>query len=204
MSEKEDQRVGRNKETQINKAYIESGEYRRKFDRISDNPELNRLTYDLSKQMLKHRSGTLKEDMYWIDIEDCKVVGKETDSELDGRIIYSKNTFSMIEKYKQGKKKVLLTLHTHPSSFPPSIDDLNSNYNNEYYAGLIICHNGKIYLYSSDEFINKTYYEIRVADYFSRGYNEDEAQIRALIDMKKYFEIEFEEVCAYDYGKRYI
>lgn len=74
---KEEQRYGRNKDTTINHAYISSGEYRKKFDQISDNKNLNKLLYQLAKNMLKHRSGTLYEDMYWIDAETATIVAKE-------------------------------------------------------------------------------------------------------------------------------
>lgn len=47
--EKEAQREGRNKETTINKSYIESGEYRKKFDLITNDRELNRLLYNCAK-----------------------------------------------------------------------------------------------------------------------------------------------------------
>ncbi len=63
------QRYGRNKETTINHTYINSGEYRRKFDKITDNVEVNRTLYLKAKEMLQHRSGTMLEDMYWIDRE---------------------------------------------------------------------------------------------------------------------------------------
>ena len=69
MLSKEEQRYGRNKETVINHSYIEGGEYRKKFDRISDDMELNKLLYQLAKKMPVHRSDTLYEDMYWIDPE---------------------------------------------------------------------------------------------------------------------------------------
>ena len=39
MIEFEEQRPGRNKETTINHTYIDSGEYKRKFDLVSDNKE---------------------------------------------------------------------------------------------------------------------------------------------------------------------
>ena len=61
------QRYGRNKDTVINSTYINSGEYRRKFDKITKNDESNRILYSKAKEMLFHRSGTLFEDMYWID-----------------------------------------------------------------------------------------------------------------------------------------
>lgn len=68
-TEIEEQRYGRNKDTQINLSYIDSGEYRRKFDLLSGDPELNKLIYQLAKKILKHRSGTKFEDMYWINSE---------------------------------------------------------------------------------------------------------------------------------------
>lgn len=58
------QRYGRNKETAINHTYINSGEYRSKFDRITENINVNRILYNKAKEMLNHRSGTKYEDMY--------------------------------------------------------------------------------------------------------------------------------------------
>lgn len=64
----EQQRYGRNKNTVINHTYIESGEYRRKFDKITDNKEIDRILYLKAKEMLNHRSGTLYEDLYLIKL----------------------------------------------------------------------------------------------------------------------------------------
>ncbi len=61
----EDQRYGRDKSSLVNKTYIDGGDYRNKFDKITDNPEIARILYYLSKEMLLHRSGTQTEDMYW-------------------------------------------------------------------------------------------------------------------------------------------
>ena len=72
----ESQRYGRNKTTLINNSYINSGKFRRKFDNISDNKNLNRTLYKLSKKMLKHRAGTRYEDMYWISANDAEIVAK--------------------------------------------------------------------------------------------------------------------------------
>lgn len=76
--ELEKQRYGRNKSTAINHAYINSGEYRNKFNNLSDNEELNRIVYKIAKKMLNHRSGTLLEDMYWIDIDTGEIIASET------------------------------------------------------------------------------------------------------------------------------
>jgi len=45
-------RYGRNKATLINNAYINSGEYRKKFDKISENKKLNRYVYQIAKRAL--------------------------------------------------------------------------------------------------------------------------------------------------------
>ena len=127
-NEIEYQRAGRNKKTQINNAYINSGEYRKKFDMLSDSKQLNRLVYQLAKKMLEHRAGTDYEDMYWIDIDTLAVVAEEVTSTVSKKIIYSDKTLKVVEEYKRDPQKRLLTLHTHPSSFPPSIPDFNANF----------------------------------------------------------------------------
>ena len=64
--------------------------------------------------------------------------------------------------------------------------------------GVVICHDGRVYLYSSEEYIIPGYYERTVAEYLNDGYNEDEAQIQALNELKKKFPIQFKEVTGYD------
>lgn len=148
----EQQRKGRNKETIVNSAYINSGEYKRKFDNIADNAELSRLLYKLAKNMLIHRSGTEFEDMYWIDLDEIRVIAEETNSLVKKRIIYSNKIIKKIQSCKN-----IITIHSHPDSFPPSIADFNSNYDHNYVVGIVACHNGKLYMYSANERINEEY-----------------------------------------------
>ena len=196
LIEAEEQRVGRNKETTINHTYINGGEFRRKFDLISEDKELNRLLYQLAKKMLEHRSGTEYEDMYWIDVDKCEVVAKELDSIIEHKIIYSDATNRTVAEYKKSSDKTLITIHSHPSSFPPSIDDLIANYENEYSLGIIVCHNGTVFVYTSDEDLNAEYYKLVIADYYDDGYNEYEAQIMAIKELASKFKIMVEEVTA--------
>lgn len=109
----EEQRYGRNKPTAINHTYIESGEYRRKFDNITKNNQINKLLYKLAKKMLIHRSGTMLEDMYWIDPVEIKVIASETGQKEPSSIVYSGVTINTIKKYEH-----LITIHSHPESFP--------------------------------------------------------------------------------------
>ena len=77
---------------------------------------------------------------------------------------------------------------------PPRISDLNSNFWNNYSIGIVVCHNGKVYMYSTDEEISQEYYSLTVAEYLKQGFNEDDAQIEALEEIKKKFNIRFKEV----------
>lgn len=189
MRELEQQRKGRNKNTIIDYNYISSNRYRKKFDYISNDKKLNKLLYKIAKKMLLHRSGTEYEDMYWIDLINGKIVCKITDSKYKKKILYTTTIKKMIKKSEN-----LLTIHTHPDSFPPSIDDINSNYDHNYEIGIVICHDGRVYMYSAEERINVNYYKLTVEDYLKNGYNEDAAQIDALKELQKKFSIYFKEV----------
>ena len=189
MRELEQQRKGRNKNTIIDYNYISSNRYRKKFDYISNDKKLNKLLYKIAKKMLLHRSGTEYEDMYWIDLINGKIVCKITDSKYKKKILYTTTIKKMIKKSEN-----LLTIHTPPDSFPPSIDDINSNYDHNYEIGIVICHDGRVYMYSAEERINVNYYKLTVEDYLKNGYNEDTAQIEALKEMQKKFSIYFKEV----------
>lgn len=76
----------------------------------------------------------------------------------------------------------------------PSVDDFNSCYCHGYKSGVIACHNGKIFCYSSEQFLNSKLYELNIGDYLSDGLSEYEAQIRTLADLKHNHKINFEEV----------
>ena len=189
MLETEEQRPGRNKETQINKTYINSGSYKRKFDLITDSPELSRLLYHLSKKMLLHRSGTRYEDMYWINLDTDSVIAEEINCTSEKRVEYSEKTIRAINSCSN-----ILTIHSHPDSFPPSIDDINSNFLHQYVAGIVVGHDGKVYLYSANEAVNTRYYQLIVEENLKSGYNETEAQVGALKKLTECFSITFKEV----------
>ena len=201
ISEIEFQRAGRNKQTKINSKYINSGKYRKKFNGLSDSKKLNRLVYKLAKKMLKHRSGTEYEDMYWIDLDTLQVVAQEVNTDTVKSVVYSNRTMEIVQKYKKNSEKRLLTLHTHPSSFPPSIPDFNANFQNEYNMGLVICHDGKIFLYAAEEELNEAYYDLLVAKKIKQGYNEFEGRCMVLEEMQDFFKMTFREVTNNENGK---
>lgn len=183
------QRYGRNKQTIINKAYINSGEYRNKFDNITSNKNVARVLYSKAKEMLEHRSGTLIEDMYWVDGNTGGVIASVLDETKEHGIRYPER----VKKAILGKNNII-TLHTHPNSMPPSIEDLNSNFFNGYKTGLAICHNGTVYAYNSSQEIEKGLYLRYINNFMMGGYSEKEAQLKTLEKLSNNFDINFWEV----------
>ena len=187
----ESQRYGRNKDTTINHSYLNSGEFRKKFDQISDDKNLNRKVYQIVKKMLQHRSGTHYEDMYWIDIDSLEIVASETDQKSHSKIKYSKATKKSIAKYEN-----LLVVHTHPDNMPPSINDFNSALHNKYQICLVCCHDGRIFMYQSNNYVIEFFYRNTVAKYRKRGFSEFEAQMKALSVFQEDGDIFLKEVLA--------
>ncbi len=185
------QRYGRNKGTLINRTYIESGEYRRKFDNATDNPILNRALYNAAKTALKHRNGTELEDMYWFNGATGEIIAKEINSTNPRQVIYSAATKSAVNSAESG---TVVALHTHPSSMPPSIEDLNACFRHGYKCGFVVCHNGTVFGYTSSEVIEPTIYEMTIGKYVHLGYSETDAQTKALEDLKRNYRIDFWEV----------
>lgn len=185
----ENQRYGRNKLTTINNTYIESGEYRRKFDNMTDNSEVNRSLYNCAKTALKHCSGTAYEDMYWIDSEIGRILLSVTDSTDERAIIYT----DKIKKAILSQQNVI-TLHTHPSSMPPSVSDFNSCFKNGYKKGFIACHNGKIFGYTANEEVNERIYNMYIESFLKEGFNEYDAQMKALNKLSQTYDISVWEV----------
>lgn len=183
------QRYGRNKETLVNNTYIESGEYRNKFDKISDNKNVNRILYAKAKEMLQHRSGTMYEDMYWIDGDTGEVVASALDEKEPSAVAYTDKI-----KRKIADKKNLITMHTHPSSMPPSVADFNSNLEHKYTKSLVICHDGTVYAYTSKQKIENDLYVLYINRYIREGYVDKTAQLMALEKLKENYEIDFWEV----------
>lgn len=187
------QRYGRNKDTIVNKTYINSGEYRNKFNKITNNKEVNRVLYSKAKEMLQHRSGTMFEDMYWIDGDTGEIIASALNEQNESRIEYTQKILQAINK-----RSNIIAMHTHPSSMPPSVADFNSAFKHNYKINLIICHNGTVFCYESNEIVDTILYNAYLKKYYSEGYTEYKAQIATLNQIKKNFDIKFREVKDYE------
>lgn len=183
------QRYGREKSTLVNSAYLNSGEYRSKFDKIAENKEVARVLYAKAKEMLLHRSGTKIEDMCWVDAATGEVVASIVDETIESGVRYT----ASVEK-RIAERKELIAMHTHPASLPPSAADFNSAYLHGYAIALVLCHDGKIFQYAAGEEINPRINDMYIQRYLKIGCSEYDAQIKALQSIKQSFCIDFWEV----------
>ena len=142
-------------ETIINKSVIESPEYRRRFNEISDSDRANRKAWQLAKEMLEHRSGTRYEDIAFINYSTGKAkINKGYHKENT-----AKPNKPMMEMLENSSPNTIIAIHNHPGSSVPSIPDLRVCMQRNYKKGIVICHDGKIYAYS----VNKEKYNEPIA-----------------------------------------
>ena len=88
----------------------------------------------------------------------------------------------------------MITIHNHPDGFPPSVDDFNSNYKNNYSLGVVCGHNGKIFMYKTNRNISYYFYESKIAKYKQLGYDEFNYRLQALKECEKQGNIMIKEV----------
>ena len=128
--------------------YINSKSYKDKFSQITNNQETNNAVYDISKTMLKHCDGTDHEDMYLLNM-DGSVISKVTDSASRFGINYSDEFKKALADVVQNNTPVI-AIHNHPHGTPPSIDDFRKAFENKYAIGIVVGHNGQVYVYSNN------------------------------------------------------
>lgn len=185
--------IEKTSENTINIQYIESKQYKDKFNTITDNDNVNEVLYKQSKAALIHRNGTDKEDMWLINSETGNIEGKQTNAKSNWGVDYNNSLKNAI---KRNKPYSLISLHNHPTNNPPTGSDLSANAKRKYALGVVVTHNGKVYSYKAG---NKPFlpesFDKRVDKYRGNGYNmnEEDAIIQALKDYSKEYDIKWRE-----------
>ena len=133
-------------------------------------------------------SATASTSSIIIDAESGEIIAAALNENNIKRIDYNKALLKKIEN------RNLITVHTHPHSFPPSINDFNSAFKHGYNLCLVICHDGKVFKYGAYEECYEDLYLIKLASFIQDGYNDYEAQVMTLNYMALFFNIWFEEV----------
>ena len=132
-----------NPATIVNISDINSTRYRRQFDFLDESTDITRQMYHETKNILNHRTGTLYEDLTFIDSKTGKLI-TQTNYNVEREVMPSKRMKKMVET---SEPYSIIAIHNHPTSSVPSMSDINSAWKKKYKYGVIACHNGNLYKY---------------------------------------------------------
>lgn len=176
--------------------YIRSDEFLNKLKRNPMTSHLSDSIAKVSRQMLQHRNGTPYEDYYLLDAETGRVVALSNKARKRKGVVYNEQ---VRKAFKESTEQSLVSIHNHPSGYPPSLSDLASlqqrSKNNTVKYGLTIGHDGSVYWYSrpnkriprsaQEQYVN------RIDKFKKLGYNESVAQEKTLELLSEVFDFKF-------------
>ena len=187
------ERITKSRAFAVDSKVIESREYADKFDLMANSPQERREFLKAAKELLQHRSGQNGEDLYLYN-RDRQTWVKSVTGNKPGTPEYTVEIFNAIKKAKE-KGEQVVAFHNHPGSMPPSAADINAALQNGYSAGYVLCHDGTIYKYSAPKTkIIDAIYNKRVDSFKKTGYNEGDAQRKALEYLSELYDFSFREV----------
>ena len=182
--------IGTNK---TNFEYINSDQYRAKFNSISDNPSLNHAIYKYCKAAVIHQSGDYYEDLTILR-SDGSLLGQNTSKERN----QTQYSTLLRKNVRKEPPYSLISIHNHGTNIPPSGADFGSAGEKKYKFGIVACHNGTVYKYSTR---NARPFAVSVIDqkidiYIKPPYNMDviDAFQRTLQEVQDTYGIEWSEV----------
>lgn len=180
----EQERMQSSSDYAVPKDLTSTREFRAKFDSMDSDKKLQREYYQNAKEMLKHRSGTNGEDLYYYNPR-LKKWYKSTSGTQAGTPDY---TDEIVQGLIESKTGEIISFHNHPLGMPPSVSDLNAALVNGYKKGYTIRHNGKIFEYTPPKYkIDKTIYDKRIEKYKKEGFDEFQAQLKSLEDLSELY-----------------
>lgn len=174
----------------MDKAAVNSLAFANKINTVSDNKALNDSLLKSAKEILKHRDGTLLEDLYLLYFDTGKIVYKNNLSSDAQRITYTKK----MQQLLSDKPDRLVAIHNHPQGMPPSASDINAAAKNKYKRGIIVGHDGQVFVYDGFEIIERNAYDLKIGKYKKLGYTEYEAQVKALESWSVSYHFSIKEV----------
>ena len=179
--------------------YVRSDKF---VDKLKNHPMTSHISEPIarvSRQMLQHRNGTPFEDYYLLNADTGRVVALSNKARKRKGVVYNEQ---VRKAFKESPEQSLISIHNHPSGYPPSLSDFASlqqrSKNNTVKYGLTIGHDGSVYWYSrpnkriprsaQEQYVN------RIDKFKKLGYNEVIAQEKTLEMFSNLFEFEFGRV----------
>ena len=180
-------RLRRNYNNTVAEKALDAPGFVDKFKAITGNKAVNDAIYNSAVQMLKHRNGTNREDLYLIDGKTGEIIHAHTTSEKDYAVVYDDAIKLAIANAKQAGKSII-AMHNHPNGLPPTMDDGVSAFARGYEFGVVVGHNMEVFTYSTT----------------SKNYTtEDCKKAHAIINQATALEVDFDEELWYTVLEKY-
>ena len=104
-------------DNKVDVGFVKSTEYRKKFENLDENENTQKAIWQKARDILVHRNGTNKEDMYLISVIDGKIKGKSVAAKEDNIVEYNKSLRDAVEIEPRG---TLISIHNHGTNIPPT------------------------------------------------------------------------------------
>ena len=181
-------RIGNN---QVDLDFINSDEFRKKFNKITNNTAVNNSLRSYAMAMLTHRNSTDGEDLYIID----------SDGKLLLRKISGKNELGVALSAEESKllrtQSGIIGIHNHPTNILPTGSDFAAAGYRKYRFGMVVTHDARVFKYGvGNKPFLPTVLDARIDKYTNSPYNlsEEKAHVKALNEMVKEYDITWEEL----------
>ena len=179
--------------------YVRSDEF---VDKLKNHPKTSHISEPIarvSRQMLQHRNGTPFEDYYLLNADTGRVVALSNKARKRKGVVYNDQ---VRKAFKESPEQSLISIHNHPSGYPPSLSDFASlqqrSKNNTVKYGLTIGHDGSVYWYTKPmkkiKSIDNYLYRNSIEKYLRKGYNSVTAQELALMDWSEKYGFDFGKI----------
>lgn len=177
-------------ETLVNRKIVESVEYREKIDSITESKTESRGIAKGAREIFNHRDGTRYEDLAYIDSRTGKIIINRDYDYYDEveKISACKPNRKMLNMLGYSDAYTIIGVHNHPGSGAPSMADIVIAQERKYKYGIVLCHDGTIYKYSVDEWMDRANNNnlFWLARLDKAVYNQDEKRkIIAIDELKK-------------------
>lgn len=172
----------------VNWKIVKSKEYSQRFSKLSENTKANELAAQRARKALKHRDGTMTEEIYAIDLKTGKDISRIVNQNYIQGVKRTKKFIEDVERAEANGANVLF-IHNHPNGLIPSLADLNELLNHKNASGLVVGHDGSIYFYTKPD-IKLSENDFTIAYLKSRCYTDvklkNESAMEELARMHKF------------------
>ncbi|MGI6117826.1 MAG: minor capsid protein [Bilifractor sp.] len=146
----------------IDRKYIQSNQYKRKFNGITGIKSVDDALHKYSKAALIHRDGTDKEDLFIISANSGDLLGKNTTSNESKGVAPNKSVVQAVSNNVGDT----IGLHSHFDDTPPTGSDFEAAFKRRYKFGVVANANGDVYTYGcGDKYVSQRVIDATIEKY---------------------------------------